>query len=267
MLEPSPTGELPHIQLQSTSDLDSAKKDIKLDMESHFHYQSPIPLAADQAYFGPISKTAHKFGEVREHESPYSRPRRAGKNGVLNMEEIHSRDCHGSQPSTRADPANLGKSMISQWISELPDLGTHTEPDIPPDSNLKEDTSSSSSKACVYPCFIPPCPPPMLPSQRPVDQSMPNLSGKRKPLVGGQVNSPNQLSTSQVHARTSEKCSAPSPFVLSHSPSNGISLTSPLSFSVSLPESTLVKIYMNKVQEGKGWALCCCCSHVHVAFI
>ena len=241
VLDPS-MGELAHvdnIRSQSTPNIPESTESFKLGMDSHFHRQSPIPLTADRATINLTSRNPHEFEEMRESESPNVWHKQASQNGIIfqsNMDKIYSRDAHSSKNST-GENLDSSKNMVSQWIAEL-DYGrssvSHTEPAIPPDSVLRDDPLSTSSKVHLSP---PPMPSPS--QELVVDRSESNRSSSKMRLPGGQSvhnNDPRKALSTSSHYLTDMRSSPSTPLL-------------------SLPANTLVKIYMNKVQEGKGHSI------------
>ena len=268
VLEASPIGDqlqLEYIRSQSTPNIPDTTEEVealRIDRDSHFRYESPIPSSADQPKFGLVFRTMEN-GDRGELEVPYHmRPRRASAGGIL-YPVIKDVAMEGQQPHARADPTNSGKSLINQWVLELPDYGrrsrSHTEPIQPPESIFKSDILTKRS---TMPRFTspppPPCPPPeelppppeqLHPQTEVKSRAKPGTASRSRTVSGEEhAGSPACLSVSaSVQDSVPRKVSTSS----SQVPAEARPSASPMSPTVSLPASTLVKVYMNRVQKGE----------------
>ncbi len=232
LLEPSVVGQYLHsdyIRSQSTPNIAELTEEefetLHNGKDSHFHYQSPIPI---NGY------------HTRENGNGNIQHRKISEGGIYG-------NLHLNDPT---DP-NLG--MVNDWVATtLPEYGrrvrSHTEPTLPPNYILEKD-SNLNSKAMTLPHH-----------HVRSDSSIAAINAASKVVTVVQnvdkepelspaveANSPKHPPIVSTPKKISIQSSSPSatPERRSHSSQTA----SPMSSSTT-PKSKLVKIYMNKVQKG-----------------
>ncbi len=268
ILEATPSD--PYMRSESTPNIpDKTEEDgnLRNGRDFHFRYESPIPFLSERTKYGTTPTSQRDNLDILY----YARPRRASAGGIL-VSSVRDMTAEEQYPfATQLDAGSTEKNMTVQWVSKLPDNGrrlrSHTEPILPPESVFRNE-----NKRSTLPRFVSPPPPTTPPSEQQQQhqqqhkrQSLPRDPPQTDPVPSTTtsrsrtVSAEEQTGSSTAAHLLSASSSAHQDCTSSRKKAFTMSSTSHMAaLAVSpgqLSSTTLVKVYMNRVQKGVWLAI------------
>ena len=233
-------------------------KDQSHSMPSVVEDEIQAMRSANKSYFCPVpeghkgkvihSNTIHEFGDFRNGERiPQNHDRRSSEGGacipLYLAQAQESSTAHKNYPKN----SNSGTNLTSDWVARLPEFGrrarSYTEPMATPNYLLTEQQNKSPYKAKTQPVNL-------------QELSRSTNSVRNTSIMGSNSAIPVITVEPPVHpplalTSTPKRTSTQSSPMASPSDVKSASIACPSPISVMTPESKVIKVYMNKVQEGK----------------